>query len=113
MEAAANEIEMARAEIKKLQDAQEDKENEIKIKAVETEIKIYDSETKRLQAVQQSMTPEQVQAIIMQTLQDLMTPNTVQLESPMEGMQEPPEMAEPANIPPQGMEMMEQPQNGY
>ncbi len=101
MAAAADEIEAARQEMKKLKDAQEDKENEIKIKAVDTEIKAYQAETQRLQAVQQSMTPEQIQQIVLQTMMDLMQPNTV------------PVSQAPADMPPQGMEMMEQPPNGY
>jgi hypothetical protein len=39
----------------------------------DAEIKAYDAETKRLQAVQAGMSPEQVQEVVMQTLRDVMT----------------------------------------
>jgi hypothetical protein len=78
----------------------EAKKDEVIIKAVDTEIKAYTAETARMQALQQAMTPEQIQAIVMQTLQDMMTPNVPQEAYPHET----------ANIPPQGMDLpMEQP----
>jgi len=88
------------------------KEKETVIKAVLAEVSAYDSETKRLQVMQQAMTPEQIQKIVMQTLTDLMTPNTIQL--PQEEMmgEMPAVPQEMANMPPQGMETMEQPING-
>lgn len=102
---AADAIEALQAELKKLQNEADAKNKEVIIKAADTEIKAYQAETQRMQAIQQAMTPEQIQAIVMQTLQDLMTPNTV----PMEDM-EPPEPQEMANVPPQGAEIpMEQP----
>lgn len=105
MEAAAQKIEELMGELKQLQSDTESKENEVKIKAVETEIKAYQAETDRLQALSQSMTPEQIQQIIMQTLTDLMTPNDIPLETGSQA-----ESLEMANMPPQGMETMEQPQ---
>jgi len=39
----------------------------------DAEIKAYEAETRRLQAVQTGMTPEQVQEIIMQTMRDIAT----------------------------------------
>lgn len=76
------------------------KDKDSRIKAYEAEIKAYTAETARMTAVAAAMSPEQVQAIVVQTLTDLMTPNTVPMETQV-------------NMPPQGMEMMEQPQNGY
>jgi hypothetical protein len=39
----------------------------------EAEIKAYEAETRRLQAVQTGMTPEQVQEVVMQTMRDIAT----------------------------------------
>jgi hypothetical protein len=39
----------------------------------ESEIKAYEAETRRLQAVQGGMTPEQVQEVVMQTMRDIAT----------------------------------------
>jgi hypothetical protein len=113
MEQASQKIEEMMDEMKKLESANESKESEVLIKAVEAEIRAYDSETKRLQVVQQAMTPEQIQQIVMQTLMDLSQNNSQQY--PQEVEMEPPaempfEMQEMANMPPQGMETMEQPQ---
>jgi hypothetical protein len=88
----------------------EAKKTDTIIKAVETEIRAYDAETKRLQVVQQAMSPEQIQQIVVQTLIDLAKPNTVELPPPEmeqeQEMQEMPQEAAPANMPPQGMETM-------
>lgn len=52
-------------------------------KLKELTVKAYEAETKRITALGTGMTPEQVQALVMQTLQDtLMTP------SPGAGLQE-------------------------
>ena len=98
-------------ELQKEKTDNEVKETEVKIKAIETDIRAYDAETKRLQVVQQAMSPEQIQQIVLQTLSDLMTPNA---QPQMEQEELPPMMPEqelPANMPPQGMDIpMEQPQ---
>jgi predicted nucleic acid-binding Zn-ribbon protein len=39
----------------------------------DSEIKSYEAETRRLQAVQGGMTPEQVQEVVMQTMRDIAT----------------------------------------
>lgn len=78
----------------------EDKE----LKERELAIKEYDAETKRLQVVGAGMTPEQVQAIVMQTLTQIAhTPMPVEQEAETPMM----EAMEPVQEPPQ-MEMMEQ-----
>lgn len=102
-------IEQLQGELTKLKNEDESKEKEVIIKAVDSEIRAYDAETKRLQVVQTAMSPEQIQAIVMQTLQDLLMSNAQQY--PQVEEQEVPEMAEMpmANMPPQGMEIpMEQ-----
>lgn len=100
-------------ENQKLKNDNEYKNKETIIKAVDSEIKAYSAETARMTALQQAMTPEQVQAIVMQMLQDLMTPNTVAM--PQEQLPEPmmPPGAEMANVPPQGADLMMEQQNGY
>jgi hypothetical protein len=69
------------------------KSAEIQIKSREVAVKEYEAETERMQAVAPAISPEQVQAIVMQTLQDLMTQPSPQ------------QTIEPA-MPPQGMQMM-------
>ena len=109
MDQAATKIEELMAELKKEKDANEAKEKEVVIKAVQAEISAYDSETRRLQVVQQAMSPEQIQAIVIQTLTDLAAPNLPpQLaqevyEPPEPEEPEQPEMQQMANVPPQGM----------
>jgi hypothetical protein len=46
----------------------------------DAEIKAYEAETRRLQAVQAGMSPEQVQEVVMQTLRDVMTVGAMALQ---------------------------------
>lgn len=77
------------------------------LEAEKIKIQAYDSETKRLQAVSTSMTPEQIQMMIMQTIQNLLqtpdvTPGSEQQQMPIEQqplMQQMPAMEQQ----PQGM----------
>lgn len=62
------------AMLKQLQAENAQLKSEMAIKSMEVNIKGYDAETKRLQATQAAMTPEQVQALVIQTIQQLMTP---------------------------------------
>jgi uncharacterized protein with GYD domain len=65
----------------------------------DADIKAYEAETRRLQAVAAGMQPEQVQEVVMQTLRDVMTAgDLVQPMQPRE-MPEMPEMAEPMGAP--------------
>lgn len=96
-------------QVKALQDESTIKAAEIAQKAKETEVKQYDAETKRMQALAPAFAPEQIQAIVLQTLQDVFnqpevsTPVEMPMEAPAEAM--PPEMmASPQEAP------MEQPQ---
>lgn len=109
LQQASQIIEELQAKVKELESEDESKEKEVKIKAVQTEISAYEAETRRLQVVQQAMTPEQIQAIVLQTLNDLATTNAQQYAMPEEPEEqeepemEQPEMEESANVPPQGM----------
>lgn len=58
------------------------------IKTRETDIKAFDAETKRLQAVQSGMSPEQVQVMIVQTIQQLLNSPYV-LMQPQQQFQQP------------------------
>ncbi len=113
MAEATAKLEELMQENQKLKNDNEYKNKETIIKVADTEIKAYSAETARMTALQQAMTPEQVQAIVMQMLQDLMTPNTVTM--PQEQLPEPmmPPGAEMANVPPQGADLMMEQQNGY
>jgi hypothetical protein len=92
MEQAAQKIEELQQEVDKNTEANSLKQDEILIKAADTEIKAYAAETQRLSAVAAAMTPEQIQQIVLQTIQDLITPQ----ENPLE--------SSTANTPPEGVE---------
>ena len=75
------------------------------IDAEKIKIQAYDSETKRLQAVSVRMTPEQIQVMIMQTIQNLIqtpdiTPGADQQQMPMI---QPEMMQQPIEQQPQGI----------
>jgi hypothetical protein len=94
-------------------------------KEFEATIKAFDAETKRLTAVQASMTPEQIQDIVMGTISGMITSGDLINEMPRREMPEmnepmpeqmqgqmPPEMMQgqmpppqqPMAIPPEGMQ---------
>jgi hypothetical protein len=115
MAQAAEQLQTLQAEVEKGREANALRRDELGLKAAEVEIKAYAEETKRLSTVSAAMSPEQIQQIVLQTLQDLMTP-TLPQEAPQEvpgesvegtglanGM--PAQMSEPSN--------MEQQENGY
>lgn len=103
MEQAAQAIEQLKEEAKKAMEESKAKHDEIQIKAAETEIKAYAAETDRLAAVASSFTPEQIQTIVIQTLQDLMTSNAPEVsQEPVNGIPE-----QMPDSPPM------EPQNGY
>jgi hypothetical protein len=58
-------------------------ESDSEMKLKELLVKAYDAETKRLQVVGTAMQPEQIQALVMQTVQQLLT-----TPSPSAGIQE-------------------------
>lgn len=80
------------AQMAELQKAAEDKAGDRELKAREIGVKEYEAETARLQIAATAMTPEQVQAIVLQTLQQAMTPADLG-PPPLEPQPEP--MAEP------------------
>lgn len=102
-----------------------DKQNENEIKARELDIKAYDAETKRLQLSAQAMTPEQIQLMVAQTIDNMLShpdplPSepTVQLPDPEPvpeappdpAMADPAEMNQPPNPPSAGFLMPDQPE---
>ena len=94
-------------------------------KDFEAQIKLFDAETKRLSAVQASMSPEQIQDIVMGTVHGMMVNGDLvtemqrdnamdmqeedmqeqQMQQPMQpqGQPMPPEGAMPEQMPPEGM----------
>ena len=58
------------------------------IDSKKVEIEAYNAETKRLQATQVAMQPEQVQALVMQTIQQLLNSPDVNQQQPMPQMQQ-------------------------
>ena len=102
---AAQRIEELMGEIEELKRTANDKQNEVIVKAASVEIDAYKAETDRMQVMAPAMSPEQIQMLVIQTIQDLMTPNTVPVEPYQEEVPE-----EMANVPPQGAEIpMENP----
>ena len=77
-------------------------ERELSIKEYEAEVKAYQAETQRISAVQASMTPEQIQDIVMGTIAaavdtgDLVTGSPEMRETPQIEMQAQPQMGMPA-----------------
>lgn len=103
MEQAARMIEQLQEEMKKAVEEKNSKEDEIKIKAAETEIHAYKAETDRMVALAGAMTPDQIRAIVLQTLQGLVTDNVPEVsQEPVNGMPE--QMPESPQM---------EPQNGY
>jgi hypothetical protein len=88
-------------------------------KDFEAQIKLFDAETKRLSAVQASMSPEQIQDIVMGTVHGMMVNGDLvtemqrdtamemqedeQQEMPQAQPMMPPEGMPPEQMPPQGM----------
>jgi hypothetical protein len=69
---------------------------DLEIKEFESSIKAFDAETKRISAVQASMSPEQIQDIVMGTLHGMITSGDLVgempgRESPQEDMTEMPQ----------------------
>ena len=75
---------------------------ELEIKRFDSEVKAYDVETKRMTAVAAAMTPDQIQEIVLGTVQGMITSGDLMSSMPMEPqeMMMPPEMMPPPN---QGM----------
>lgn len=87
-------IEQMQAALQQAQDETDKVILEAAAKKQELEIKAYDAETKRLQVIQTGLTPQDVQTLVMQTMQDLMTYGAgaqgygdQQETLPMDGMQ--------------------------
>jgi hypothetical protein len=96
---------------------------EMERKDFEAQIKLFDAETKRLTAVQASMSPEQIQDIVLGTLHAAMDNGDIITEmqrSTAIDMQEEPQMEQamppqgmpPEQMPPQGMPPEQMPPQG-
>lgn len=96
-------MEQATVKMQELQAGAAQKQMEMVAKAAELEIKEYQAETDRLKITAVAMTPEQVQLLVMQTLQQAMTPSCMAPQMPMP---EPEPMSEPMPAP----EMQPEPQ---
>lgn len=90
-------------ELEKAQQDSANKAAELDLKSREVGVKEYEAETERMQAIAPAITPEQVQAIVMQTLQDLMTQGSQQ-QAPPPAMHMMPDgsMMPNEQMPPQG-----------
>jgi hypothetical protein len=70
---------------------------ELEVKEFDSQVKAFDAETKRLSAIQASMSPEQIQDIVMGTVHGMITSGDLVgempgRESPQEDMGEMPQM---------------------
>lgn len=126
MQAMAKEMEQMHGMLQNVSKSIEMKDIEIKENA--NLIKAFDAETKRISAIQASMSPEQIQDIVLGTVHGMITSGDLISEMPVRGqaeMQEdmgmeqpsmqmqPPSMMEQPMMPPEQMQpppMMEQPQ---
>lgn len=94
-----------------LEQAQQDSANkaaELDLKAREIGVKEYEAETERMQALAPAITPEQVQALVIQTLQDIAT----QSQSQMPMAQEPMHMMPDGSMMPDAQMGMQAPEMG-
>lgn len=73
------------AEHKAMQGDMRAKMEELAIKARETEIKAYDAETKRAQVLAPAFDAQQIQALVVQTMQDLLSQQVKGIPSPVPG----------------------------
>lgn len=89
MEQMQQQLSAAAAELGDKRMEYEGKTADLRIKERELAIKEYDAETKRLQVVGAAMSPEQVQAVVFDTLAQLANPNSTGEAMPT---QEPPPM---------------------
>ena len=113
VEAMGQELDNLHGVLKNIQNSIE--MQDVEVKQFEAKIKAYDAETKRISAVQASMSPEQIQDIVMGTVHGMMSsgelvsemPGREAPEMPEEGMDEQMPMQE---MPPEEMPMQEMPQ---
>jgi len=130
MQMAKQQIEVLTQELNRAVDAIEQVQQsaemqKVQVDAFEAQIKAYDAETKRIAAVQDSMSPEQIQDIVLGTLHaamdagDLVAPTFQQPEMgdfggemPPEMPAEQPEMPEMGDFSPVPPEMAEEPVKG-
>ena len=107
IQALSQELNQVATIMENLQDSAE--QQKIEIDRFKAEVQAYDAETKRISAVSASLTPEQVQDIVMGTLHaamaggDLVAPQAPEAPQQAPHMQEPPAMEaqEPVQEPPQ------------
>ena len=113
MQAMGQEMEMMH---KMLQNVHQSVEmQDLERKNFEATIKAFDAETKRISAVQASMSPEQIQDIVMGTVHGMITSGDLAGEMPGqelmgEGMGQEMPQGMPPEMPPQGMPPQEMPQ---
>ena len=117
IEGMGQELDQLHGVLKNIQNSIE--AQDVEVKQFEAKIKAYDAETKRISAVQASMSPEQIQDIVMGTVHGMMSsgelvsemPGREGPEMPEEGMEMPPEqMPMPEQGMPEEMPMQEMPQ---
>lgn len=124
MEGMQQALQAASEHIAQMNKEKESKEQELSLKSEESEKKYnvdsFDAETRRLAVIKDAITPEMIQTIVIQTIQDMInTPPinqelTEQVEEPYHEQEyEPTE--QPEGSPPDGMQQQEEqpPQGGF
>lgn len=96
LQAAQQQMQAMAQELDQLHNMLQQAQNSIEIqeqrrKDYEAEIKAYQAETQRISAVQQSMTPEQIQDIVMGTLHGMITSGDLVSPQPIRDMGEVPQ----------------------
>lgn len=98
MEAMGHEMEQMHQMLQNVSKSMEMKD--LEIKEFESTIKAFDAETKRISAIQASMSPEQIQDIVLGTIHGMLTSGDLMGEMP--GSESPEEESAEMGIPPQG-----------
>jgi hypothetical protein len=116
VEAMGQELDNLHGVLKNIQNSIE--MQDVEVKQFEAKIKAYDAETKRISAVQASMSPDQIQEVVMGTIHGMLHSGELVGEMPGregpemvdEGMEMPPEQMPMQEMPPEEMPMQEMPQ---
>ena len=98
IEAMGHEMEQMHQMLQNVSKSMEVKD--LEIKEFESTIKAFDAETKRISAIQASMSPEQIQDIVLGTIHGMLTSGDLMGEMP--GSEPPEEESAEMGIPPQG-----------
>jgi len=103
MKKALDIVDALKQQNEKLTKALDDATTKVELDTRKLQIEEFNADTKRLQTVQAAMGPEEIQALVLNPLQQLLTPTDMagQVPQPPQGM--PPQGMPPQGMPPQGV----------